>query len=189
MLPLSKYLNKQFTAGGTVSRKLLIFDVDDTLIHTSARIGIVKDGEITKYISNQEYNDYRLKPGESFDYSEFNDTDILSHESFTKYWKTLKREYARGTHISIITARSIGPQIREFFLKHGIDIKRELVFAVGDKHYPFPGSIQERKAKTIELLHRIGYNTFVFFDDNEGNLESAKQLERKFDIKIHTVKT
>ena len=73
-------------------------------------------------------------------------------------------------------------------MKNGIDIKKELVFAVGDPSYPFEGTVQQKKAQTSELLSKLGYNTFIFFDDNEGNLEQAKNLEHKLNIKIHTVK-
>ena len=60
MIPLSKYLNKQFTVAGTTSKKLIIFDVDDTLIHTTAKIGVRKGDDI-KWIENSEFNDYKLK--------------------------------------------------------------------------------------------------------------------------------
>lgn len=189
MIPLAKYINNhmEFTVGGTSSHKLLIFDMDDTLIHTKARVGIRK-GDDVRWISNAEFNDYQLKKGETFDFSEFDDPAILNKSTFTKYWDTLKREYNKGTHIAIITARAIGKEIRKFFLRNGIDIKKELVFAVGDPKYPFQGTIQEKKAQTIELLNKIGYDTFVFFDDNEANLEQAEKLEHKLNLKIHTVK-
>ena len=189
MISLSQYIkNKSFTVGGTTSHKLLIFDVDDTLINTTAKIWLMNKKGLVKKITNSEYNTYKKKPDEWFDYREFDDPRILQKETFTKYWRTLKREYHKGTHISLITARSIGCEIRDFFIKNGIDIKPELVFAVGDKDYQFSGTIQEKKAKTIELLSKLGYDTFVFFDDNEENLQTAKKLEKKLDIKIHTVK-
>lgn len=78
--------------------------------------------------------------------------------------------------------------IRRFFLKNGIDIKDELVFAVGDPRLGLAGSIQEKKATIIRELVALGYHTLVFFDDNEGNLEAAKALEKELGIKIHTVK-
>ena len=190
MRSLSSYLKTQtrFTVGGTISDKLLIFDVDDTLINTTASIWVMKDNKPIKKLSNSEYNNYQLKDGEWFDYREFDDPKILHKETFTKYWDTLKREYSKGTHISILTARSIGDEIREFFLNNGIDIKQQLVFAVGDSNMGMTGSVQDRKAKIIGELALLGYKTMVFFDDNEGNLNAAKALEKKFNIKIHTVK-
>ena len=190
MKSLSSYLklHGNFTVAGTKSEKLLIFDVDDTLIHTSAKIWVMKDDEHIKTLTNAEYNDYKKKPGEWFDYREFNDPKILSRETFTRYWSTLKREYRKGTHISIITARNDARMIRRFFLKNGIDIKDELVFAVGDPRLGLAGSVQEKKATIIRELVVLGYHTLVFFDDNEGNLEAAKALEKELGIKIHTVK-
>ena len=188
MIPLSEYIKKNsWTVAGSKSSKLLVFDVDDTLINTSARIFVRRGDKLVKTLTNNEYNTYKLRPGEWFDYSEFADPEILSKETFTKYWDTLKREYKKGTHISIITARGDANMIREFFLKNGIDIKQELVFAVGDKNYMYHGTVAERKAKTIKLLADLGYRTLIFFDDNEENLKAVKKLEND-ELNIHTVK-
>ena len=167
----------EFTVGGTKSNKLLVFDVDDTLIHTSANILINKNGKHIKTIPNKEFNTYKLNPGEEFDFSEFEDPNILSKEVFTPYWNTLKREYNKGTHISIITARSDAAMIRNFFLKNGIDIKQSLIFAITDPKLHLNGTIQEKKSQIIKMLSKLGYETFVFFDDDEGNLKTAKELE------------
>ena len=191
MKSLSSYLktHTKFTVAGTTSDKLLIFDVDDTLIHTSAKIWVMKGGKRIKTLTNSEYNDYKLERGEEFDYREFNDPKILNKETFTKYWSTLKREYRDGTHISILTARNDADMVRRFFLRNGIDIKAELVFAVGDPRLGLTGSVQEKKAKVIRDLVALGYRTLVFFDDNEGNLKAAKELESELPgVKIHTVK-
>lgn len=187
MISLYDYIKKDWTVGGTKSKKLIIFDLDDTIIHTTASINVVKNGKIIKTLTNNEYNTYVLGPGESFDYSEFANPKILRNEKFTRYWETLKREYHKGTHISIITARGDANMIREFFLRNGIDIKQELVFAVGSPDFMYKGTIAEKKAKTIKLLSRLGYNTMIFFDDNEENLKAAKRLENS-KLKIHTIK-
>ena len=188
MLSLSDYIAKEFTVGGTRSHRIILFDVDDTLIHTTAHILVRKNGKVIKRISNAEYNEYVLRPGESFDYTEFDDPNILDKEEFTPYWNTLKREYRKGTHIGILTARGDVDMIDKFFKKKGIDIKSELVFAVGDPKLKLTGSIADRKATVISNLVQLGYRTFVFFDDNESNLQSAKQLEKRYNIRVVAVK-
>lgn len=188
MLSLSDYIAKEFTVNGTKSNRIILFDVDDTLIHTTAQIHIVKNGKLVKKVSNAEYNEYKLGPGEEFDYTEFDDPNILDNEVFTNYWKTLKREYRKGTHIGILTARGDCDMIYNFFKKKGIEIKRELVFAIGDPKMGLTGTIAEKKAIIISKLAWLGYRTFIFFDDNEANLKSAKQLEKKYNIKVITVK-
>lgn len=188
MLSLSDYISREFTVGGTRSHRIILFDVDDTLIHTTAHILVRKNGKVVKRITNAEFNEYVLQPGESFDFVEFDDPKILDNEEFTPYWNTLKREYKKGTHIGILTARGDTDMIYKFFKKKGIDIKYQLIFAVGDPKLKLNGAIAERKADIISKLVKLGYKTFVFFDDNESNLQSAKQLENRYNIKVVTVK-
>ena len=190
MISLRDYILEQFTVAGTQSDKILLFDVDDTLIKSDVKVHVVKNGEVIKKLSSTEYNSYKLQPGESFDYSEFEDEDILNNRSvFLKYWDTLQREYKNGTHIGILTARSNKDMFYRFFKSNGITIKNELVFAINDPKLNLKGStIEDRKAEVIKRLAKCGYRTMVFFDDNEANLKTAKKLEKSCDIKIHTVK-
>lgn len=192
MISLSSHLKDKiqfgFTVNNTTSNRIMLFDLDDTLIHTTAEILLFKDGKFIRKISNTEFNDYVLKPGESFDFAEFDDPKILASSKFTKYWNTLKREYRKGTHIGILTARSNCDMIKNFLLNNGIRIKDELVMAINDPKLGLSGTIQQKKAEAIKILANAGYNTFIFFDDNEGNLQSAKKLEKEYDIVIKTVK-
>jgi hypothetical protein len=190
MISLRDYILEQFTVAGTQSDKILLFDVDDTLIKSDVKVHVIKNGEVIKKLSSTEYNSYKLQPSESFDYSEFEDEDILNNRSvFLKYWDTLQREYKDGTHIGILTARSNKDMFYRFFKSNGITIKNELVFAINDPKLNLKGStIEDRKAEVIKRLAKWGYKTMVFFDDNEANLKTAKKLEKSCDIKIHTVK-
>lgn len=177
-----------FTVNHTESSKIILFDLDDTIIHTTAEIMVVKNGKCVKKLSNTEFNNYTLKSGESFDFGEFDDPSILAHESFTKYWNTLKREYNKGTHVGILTARSNSQMIKKFFLSNGIRIKDELVIAINDPELGLKGNVQKKKAEAIGILADAGYKLFIFFDDNEPNLKAAKRLEDSYNIKVQTVK-
>lgn len=181
-------IQQGFTVGKTTSNKIILFDLDDTIIDTIAEIGVVKGGKVIKRLPNAEFNDYVLGPGESFDFGEFDDPILLDQSPFTKYWNTLKREYKKGTHIGILTARSDCRMIKEFFLKNGIRIKDELVIAINDPSLGLKGTIQEKKTEAIRILAGVGYDNFIFFDDNEPNLKSAKELESQLNIKVTTVK-
>jgi hypothetical protein len=185
---LKDRIQQGFTVGNTTSNKIILFDLDDTIIDTIAEIGVVKGGKVIKRLPNAEFNDYVLGPGESFDFGEFDDPILLDQSPFTKYWNTLKREYRKGTHIGILTARSDCRMIKEFFLKNGIRIKDELVIAINDPSLGLKGSIQEKKTEAIRILAGVGYDNFIFFDDNEPNLKSAKSLESQLNIKVTTVK-
>lgn len=192
MISLKTHLKNKikpgFTVNNTTSNRIILFDLDDTLIHTTAEILLKKDNKVVKKISNTEFNDYVLKPGESFNFAEFDDPKILASSKFTKYWNTLKREYNKGTHIGILTARSDCDMIKKFLLDNGIRIKDELVMAINDPKLGLSGTIQQKKAEAIKILANAGYNTFIFFDDNEGNLQSAKKLESEQHITVKTVK-
>lgn len=185
---LKDRIQQGFTVGKTTSNKIILFDLDDTIIDTIAEIGVVRGGKVIKRLPNAEFNDYVLGPGESFDFGEFDDPILLDQSPFTKYWNTLKREYKKGTHIGILTARSDCRMIKEFFLKNGIRIKDELVIAINDPSLGLKGSIQEKKTEAIRILAGVGYDNFIFFDDNEPNLKSAKALESQLNIKVTTVK-
>jgi hypothetical protein len=176
-----------FTVANSKSDKIILFDLDDTIINTTAEITLYKNGKFERSMPNAEFNDYVLKPGESLGFEQFANSEILYNETFTPYWNTLKREYRKGTHIGILTARSDSKMIKRFFLSRGINIKDELVIAVNDPDLGLSGSIQDRKAEAISILANAGYNTFIFFDDNLPNLKSAKKLENKLNIKVHTV--
>ena len=48
----------------TPSKKsLVIFDIDDTLLHTTAKIRVVSRGRVVRELTNQQFNHYKLQPG------------------------------------------------------------------------------------------------------------------------------
>lgn len=169
------------------NKKILLFDIDDTLVETSAKVFVRTSAGIKKVLTNDEYNTYKLSPGEFFDYTEFDDYERLMKDNLTKYFNTLKREYSKGTSIAIITARGSINGIERFLRKYGIILDRNLIFAISDPILKLKGTIQERKAQVIKKLHENGYKTFIFFDDNEDNLHAAKNLENNYNIKIITI--
>ena len=62
-------LERQDVTQGSMG--LTIFDIDDTLFHTTAQIKVMKDGKVVQSLTNQEFNNYKLQPGEEFDFGEF----------------------------------------------------------------------------------------------------------------------
>lgn len=181
---------KRFSVAGTVSDRLLVFDLDDTLIRSKANV-VVSRGGREIHLTPEEYNTYKWQEGDIVDYSQFRSDEILDSADLTKYWKTLEREYRKGTHICILTARGDQNMVWRFFKRKGIEIKNELCIAVEDPKYGFTGSVANKKQEAIEGLVNLGYRRFVFFDDSQENLDHAKRLESKFsnlNVKITTVK-
>ena len=50
------------------SGKLVIFDIDDTLVNTDTRVNVVRDGKIIKQLNSHDFTHYKLQPGETFDF-------------------------------------------------------------------------------------------------------------------------
>ncbi|MCM1217029.1 MAG: hypothetical protein NC548_21230 [Lachnospiraceae bacterium] len=182
-----EYVN-EFLIHGSSSDKVLIFDIDDTLIKSDAHVFVRNNrGRIIKELTSEEYNEYVLKTGESFSYEEFDDFKKLLTAEFTSYFNTMKREYERGVHISILTARSNRNMIHDFFMKKGkIDIHPDLIFTCGDD--TFNCSVSEKKGKCIQTLVHYGYKTLIFFDDNVDNLKEVKSIGKQLGVKVHVIK-
>ena len=90
---------------------LTIFDIDETLFHTNAKIKVVQEKKVVKILDNQSYNNYKLKPGESFDYGQFKSAKIFK-ETSTPIAKIINRakriiHFAtrKGSKVIIVTAR------------------------------------------------------------------------------------
>lgn len=176
---------------GKISKKLAIFDLDDTLIVSSAKIQVLdaKTGKIIKNLTPAEFNFFKPTDRHVFSFSDFEDAEILKKSYFiTHVLEKLKDYYRSGVHVSIITARSDSKMIREFFLLNDIDIHPDLIFAVNDPLHGFTGTIAKRKKEAIHRLVEEGYTDFVFFDDNDDNLRLAKEVEKEKNVKVKTIK-
>ncbi len=171
--------------------KLAIFDLDDTLIISAAKIKVLnpKNGRVIKELTPAEFNHYAHDPKHTLSFSDFEDADVLRKSTFIMdIMEKLLNFYNSGVHVSIVTARSSSALIRNFFLENGIDIHPDLVIAVNDPKYGFKGNIAEKKKEAIHKLVEDGYRDFIFFDDNEENLMLAKEIENEKDVKVETVK-
>ena len=90
-----------------VPTKAVVFDFDDTLVKTDAKVYIYKDGRRIKSITPEEFNTYILKPGETQDLSDFTDPRIIMNARPYKMWPALK---------NIVTARKMGRSSSDIFI-------------------------------------------------------------------------
>jgi hypothetical protein len=176
---------------GKRSDKLAVFDLDDCLIISTAKIQVIdpETHKVIKTLTPAEFNFFTPNKKVNLSFKEFEDYDILKKSHFIQeVLQKLLNYYKSGVHVSIVTARSDSKMIGRFFHENGIDIHPELIFAINDPSLPFKGSIAEKKKQALQTLVQQGYTDFIFFDDNEDNLRLAKEIEKEEDVVVKTVK-
>lgn len=176
---------------GNNNQNVVIFDLDDTIVITDAKIKVVdgESGKIIKKMTPAEFNQYERSPAHVLSFEDFENPEILNqgkiiHSTF----RLLKRFYRRGIPIAIVTARSNSGMIKDFFHTKGIDIHRDLVIAVNDPQYGYTGRVEEKKQQAMLEIIDKGFKFVYFFDDHLKNLKAAKELERLRDVSVSTVK-
>jgi hypothetical protein len=167
---------------------IAFFDVDETLFTTFAKI-IIKDkdtGKELKQLTNKEFNSYKLKDNEEFDFSQFTNAKMFDKSKIIKVTlKRVKEEYANSdTMIVFLTARASFDSNKEFistFQKYGI--------RVGDKRVRFElagnlkrGTIPQKKEYVInKFIKRFKPETVKIFDDHIDNVNIVNTLAKKYD--------
>ena len=111
-------------------RTLNVWDIDDTLGKTSARVNVMKDGKLVKVLEPGQFNSYQLKPGEDYDFSQFRSGKIF-RQTFKPISSVLDRakeivwNQSENSHSIILTARADFEDHEEFlqaWRDHGFPI-------------------------------------------------------------------
>ena len=165
----------------TVLRKAYIFDFDDTLVKTDAKVHVYKAGKFFKSLTPEEFNHYQKAPDEELDISEFKDPRIIMKAKPFKMWPALKnidtaiKQGRSSSEIFILTARSPIAQmpIYNFFKNNGIDIPEDHIITIGDDLGEI--SIPVEKKKILTWL-ASQYEDLTFFDDNPENIKLAQEV-------------
>ena len=166
---------------------LTIFDIDETLFLTKARVQVAKEGKIVRILDNQQYNSYQLKKGESFHYGEFKSAKIFRDTS-TPIVKAIKRakriiHFAtrKGSKVIIVTARQDMDDkklFKETFLAQGIDIGRVYVERAGNIGKE---TASENKVVIFKRYLDTGcYARIRLFDDDKNNLRAFLSLTKEY---------
>ena len=167
---------------------LTIFDVDDTLFHTSAKIQVKNGDKIVKTLTSSEYNTYQLRPGETYDYSEFRSAAILSKGSapiapMVQKLRAIQKKVMRSPldRTIIVTARDdfdSKKEVVKFFQSHGIDVDNEVYIERSGK---LGGKTHENKKKVFEHYLDTGvYRRVRLYDDAKSNLDALLDLSAKY---------
>lgn len=178
-----KYLNELSSRYG---KGITFIDIDETIFNTFARIYVIKDGNIIKKLSNQEFNTYELQDGESFDFREFRDAKMFKRTSqpIPNTIKRIKRMFQnidrRGSQVVLLTARNTFPDMTTFkktFKEHGIPIDQMKVEFAGDIQSS-SGSVAAAKKKIMmKYLSSGEYRRVRLVDDDMKNIKFFLSIE------------
>lgn len=175
------YLEEQSGKG------LTIFDIDETMFITKAKVKVVKDGKVIKKLDNQQFNTYKKKAGEEYDFGEFKNAEVFNRTStpiarmINKVKAILKNATRKGSKVIIVTARPNFDNKKLFldtFRKQGIDIDKIYVERAGNL-----GSGPAAENKKIifkKYLNQNIYKRIRLFDDAMSNLKIFLSLQKDY---------
>lgn len=180
-------------------RNIYFFDIDETLFHTYAKILIknTETNEIIKSLTNSEFNGYKLKENEAFDFQEFKSASIFKDSSPIK--STIERlkkiQSDINNEVYLLTARANfdnPKELLDFFKSHGINVGHKN--NKGEIHILRSGEMSNKeKIPTEEAKFRYVKNIILekkdikkqnlyFFDDYFKNVSNMIKIANDFDI-------
>jgi len=164
-------------------KKLVIFDIDDTLVNTSTKVNVIKDGKIIKKLNSHDFTHYKLQPGEEFDFGAFRNAKEFFQKSkpIIPMISQLKQDINTGNKVVMVTARADFDN-KELFLntfrKFGIDIDKVHVYRAGNIELKIP--TEEKKKMIIrKLLNANDYTKAIMYDDAKPNLDLFTSLKKE----------
>jgi len=149
-------------------KTLVVFDFDDTLFHSGARVIVQKPGKDPTYLSTHEYAIYIPEPGDEFDYSEFS-TYPPRPEPIARTTRALQSAVLRHglENVIILTARGdSGPveKVLENFQMPPVE-----VIAISS-------SLPKDKANVLdEIIGEKGYNRLTLYEDSIPNIRAIRK--------------
>ncbi len=165
--------------------ELFIFDLDDTLFKTTAKVIVRKENKIVRKLSNAEYSRYKLQAYEKYDFKEFEDANLFNRTArpINITLEILKEKLNQVIDIDVIivTARRDFDN-KELFLKtltkFGIDTDRLYVERAGNKIGL--ASYDAKKLVFEKHLETNRYKKVTIYDDLSSNIEALYSLKNKY---------
>lgn len=148
------------------TKKLRIFDFDDTLVKTNSFIYVTHRNGMKSKLSPGQYAKYDAKDGDEFDFKDFQ--QVTRPQLIKGYVELLRRMVNSGgsREVYILTARAAERPVSQFIKDLGIDGVK--VIALGDNN-------PEKKADWIEDRVKEGYDDVFFVDDSEKNIAAVRK--------------
>lgn len=174
--------------------KLLLLDIDDTLVKAQGIYIYKKTESGEKALTPDEFAKENVKSDNEYDFRDFRSAEKVSNsikkgKPIIGVLQYMDRMIGKGYKIGILTARGMEGVIQDTMLgwlmykKKGklrnIDNKLKEVFAVNDAVKQYRGANSfEKKANVMKDLAKR-YDKVVFVDDDEKNVKAVNNLHLK----------
>jgi hypothetical protein len=171
---------------------ITVFDLDDTLVITDAKIKVcnIVTGDCHE-LTPEEFNEYESNPNDKLDFDDFKSLEIMKAGDLIHYYlKILAEAYKMKRAVGIVTARDDREMIYKWLKEHvGFHIAKDLIYAINDPVHGLKGSIAEKKQQAFREYIDMGYKKIQFFDDDDANLRLVKELQSDYpDVEISVYK-
>jgi hypothetical protein len=173
---------------------LHVFDIDDTLFHTNAKIHVKdRNGKTVQTLTNAEFNDHQLPAGHHYDFHEFRSAQKFATTSHP-IPKMLRKMKAIHSHIVKVpnsrvimnTARADFDDKNKFldtFRRHGVPVDHADKPIHAHRAGNEPGNDLPAVKKNVVLrryLDRHPYGSVHMYDDSKTNLHHFLKLKKEY---------
>ena len=164
-----------------LERKLRVFDFDDTIASTDAKIHTTFEGGKKKSLTPAEYAIYfpNRQKGDKFDYSDFK--KIINPKEIPEITKIIKNmiKAAGERYVMVLTARSGSYKpIKKFMKTLGLNVK---VITLGS------GDPWDKRDWIGRQIEKNKFDDVMFFDDSRKNIKAVEMLRDKYpNVKLTT---
>ena len=170
-----------------MNKGLTIFDIDETIFRTKAMINVIHDGFVVQKLTNQEFNNHELGPGESYDFCEFRSAEVFNATSqpinkiIAKIRAILHNSEKAGSKVILLTARADFDDkelFLETFREQGIDIDKIYVERAGNLGSNKPA--ENKEVIIRQYLHTGDYARVRLYDDADSNIDMFMSLKEVY---------
>ena len=160
------------------SKKLRVFDFDETLAFTKSFIYVKLPNGKEKKLTPGQYAVYKEKPDEEYDFRDF--YSVQEPQELKRITKVLKRIIGKngGDGVYILTARpqAVEKHVQQYLKDIGINQRIPVVGLQSND----PKSKSDWVEKKIDSE---GYDDVYFADDSIKNVNQMKSMLRKKDVR------
>jgi hypothetical protein len=156
---------------------LSIFDFDDTLITSTAKVLVTHKDGTEEVLDSAEYAKYRAQPGDEFDYGDF-EKYPPGAEPIGSTFRALESAIAQSgpANVVILTARSADRPVRKYLKDQGISGVE--IQAIGD------ANPMAKARYVVDRLKDGDYDVVHVYEDNAQNIRAIEKVVTKAGVKF-----